>query len=218
MKMFFNTVYRKQKGTAIFMSLLVVAIATAITILWFSQIRISVRRTNQILTSQQVNLYADGVMGWAVAALKKDGNELPKILPPTKLSGGLGIISGRIDAYPLQADNIQGGSTAANQLPQQGANIPSVNNPQGTQASPSQIPQELAMASAASSMGTAGKQAMASGGIPGNEAGDVGKKFFLLRTDVKLADQYLVLYSLLHLKTVNGKTEVEVVAQSRGNT
>jgi hypothetical protein len=154
--------FYKQSGTAIFMALLVVTIVTTLSVAWFSQTKINVRRTQQMFIAEQIYLFADGVVSWGIGALKID-NTVPKILPATPIMGNTGIISGRIDDYKP--------STQQN-------------------------------------LGTATKSAMAT----------QPNQYFLLRTDVKLADQHLILYSLLQKKIIDGKVTINIIWQSRSAT
>ena len=49
-----------------------------------------------------------------------------------------------------------------------------------------------------------------------NAAASQEKEYFLLRTEVRLREQHLILYSLLHRKMVEGKIQVGVIWQSHG--
>lgn len=149
----------KQSGTAIFMALLVVAIVTALASTWFIQTRLTIRYTQELLLSEQIYLYAQGVVAWGVSALKND-DIVPKILPKTFIHEKQGIISGRIDKYPKQ-NNVIGTNT---------------------------------------------KQAMVS-----NSQG-----YYLLRTEVELLNQRLILYNLLHRVNVAGKPQITIIWQSHG--
>ncbi|GEM_PF-5014587 len=149
--------FHKQSGTAIFMALLVVTIVTAISVVWFMQTRANVRRTQQMLLSEQIYLYAEGVVDWGIGALKID-TTTPKILPPTIMTNQ-GLISGHIDDYQKK-------------------------DPSGADA-------KLSMASET-------------------------KEYFILKTNVQLANQHLILYSLLHRTIIDGKVQIGIIWQSRG--
>lgn len=151
--------FSKQSGTAIFMALLVVTIVTALASTWFIQTRLNVRDTQELLLSEQIYLYAEGVVDWGVSALKID-DTVPKILPKTFIHEKQGMISGRIDKFPKQK-NVMGVNT---------------------------------------------KQAMVSN----------LQDYFLLRTEVNLSNQRLILYSLLHRITIDGKLQITIIWQNHG--
>lgn len=146
----------KQSGTAIFMALMVVSIVTAMSIVWFTQTSLAIRRTQEIIITEQTYLYAQGVIAWGVNALKIN-TTVPKILPNTLIAERQGNISGRIDQYkPKKSDSM-----------------------------------------------VTTKQVMASG----------GEDYFLLRTEVHLSKQHLLLYSLLHRTLTNGKVQITIIWQ-----
>lgn len=64
--------HSKQSGTAIVTVLLVLAIISVIATSLMVQQRIDIRRTQQIVTANQAYRYAQGVLYWAVGAIKQD--------------------------------------------------------------------------------------------------------------------------------------------------
>ena len=99
----------KQKGTALFTALFVVAIVTTIAVGLMMQQRVLVKRTEQILTKDQAYQYAQGVVYWAKGALLIDANTAtgedipptlwPKELPPTPIANKKGMASGILYNY-----------------------------------------------------------------------------------------------------------------------
>ncbi|MDQ2993602.1 MAG: type II secretion system minor pseudopilin GspK [Pseudomonadota bacterium] len=97
----------KQRGTAIITVLLVLAIITAIATALMVQQRIDIRRTQQIVTSDQNYRYAQGVLYWAVGVIKQDTGqdavvdpnnkeEWTRSLPTTLIADKRGLIEGQL--------------------------------------------------------------------------------------------------------------------------
>lgn len=97
---------KSQSGIAILMSLLVTTVVTSLSIAWYMQNRMNIRRTQQLVVSDQSYLYSQAVVDWAIGELIIDVNvsssnkkNWPKIFSPTSISHNKGIISGSIEDY-----------------------------------------------------------------------------------------------------------------------
>lgn len=87
------------------MALIFVSIVMTLSTSWFIQTQISIHRTEQMLASSQATLCAEGVLSWAMTALKSN-TDCPKIMPRDELMPISGVISGRIDKYtPIIQEN-----------------------------------------------------------------------------------------------------------------
>ena len=102
--MFQAKLKNKQNGTAVFMALLVVTFVMAIIVIWFMQLRMATKQSQQILLSNQMFLYAQGVVSWAKDTLQNmPSTDIKKILPfpvflqETRIGVTNGTMSGRID-------------------------------------------------------------------------------------------------------------------------
>jgi general secretion pathway protein K len=88
------------KGAAIFMALLIIAIVVTIAMALIRFQQFSIRQTQMMMTSQQSYLYAQGVEDWAIGALLEESQHpntikaWPLILPPTQIANRQGSISG----------------------------------------------------------------------------------------------------------------------------
>lgn len=91
-----------QKGTALYMALLVIAIVSSLTVALLRMQNMEIRRTQMMVTSEQAYLYSQGIIAWAKGAIIKlkqnsqtqSKTKWPLILPPTALMGAEGKISG----------------------------------------------------------------------------------------------------------------------------
>lgn len=96
----------REKGTAIFTALFMVAIVSAISIALIAYQRIDVMRTRQIVVSTQAEQYSYGAIYWAISVLKNpalvasaDSTQWPKTIPPTLLEDMPGAITAELDFY-----------------------------------------------------------------------------------------------------------------------
>ena len=79
----------RQKGSAVFMALGVIAFATALSLTWFFKMRTSTEMTEVILNQSHAECFAEGALLWAEDKLIQDkvsdnGIELPKSSLPNK--------------------------------------------------------------------------------------------------------------------------------------
>lgn len=85
------------------MALLLIAITTGITVTMLRYQRLDITRTRLMITSEQAYLYAQGVVDWAIVALKLDlsipnkKTIWPMLLPPTQIADGQGKVSGLME-------------------------------------------------------------------------------------------------------------------------
>jgi len=93
--------FNKQSGNAILMALLIVAISMELATLWFAQTQANIWRTQQMLVTDQIYLYTEGVRQWGENMLQFN-NTYPIFLPATNLPIDNAIISGRIDRYIIR--------------------------------------------------------------------------------------------------------------------
>jgi general secretion pathway protein K len=120
---------KTQRGTAIFMALLVIAITASITVTMLRFQRLDIMRTQLMIHSEQAYLYAQGVIAWAAVALKQeiaksstDNTTWPMLLPPTLLPDGRGKISGVLEQAQARF-NINNFSTQINTDKNESANL-----------------------------------------------------------------------------------------------
>ena len=95
--------YRQQRGVAIVTALLIVAIATTVSVTISTRLQRDVRRTGNIVASDQAYLYTLAAESWSQRILKQDreDNEIDHLgedwaieLPPLPVEGG--FIKGRL--------------------------------------------------------------------------------------------------------------------------
>ena len=98
----------KMRGTALFMSLLIVAIVATLVATLTRLQQVNIRLTQLLLTSEQAYLYSQGVIDWAIGAIilthesTNPSVKWPLILPPTSIANGTGNIAGTLqDANAL---------------------------------------------------------------------------------------------------------------------
>ena len=111
-----------QRGTAIFMALFFVVLATSISVYWFQQTRVAVKRTQLLITSDQLYLDAQEVLDLEIALLKNTPQGKPDS-KPTKWpiiiietpSADCAILYGQIDDYQsrMNINNLTDATTKA---------------------------------------------------------------------------------------------------------
>lgn len=87
----------RQQGIALIKAMLVVALATSVAVAMVSRQQFDIRRTGNLLQTDQASLYADGVEAWAAQLLRRDvadnkvdhaGEDWASSLPPIPVEGG----------------------------------------------------------------------------------------------------------------------------------
>jgi len=95
---------RRQRGVALLTALIVVALATVAAVAMASRQQYDIRRTGNLLQSEQAGQYALGVEAWAGQVLRRDrkngdtdnlGEDWATVLPPLEVDGG--HLAGRIE-------------------------------------------------------------------------------------------------------------------------
>lgn len=129
----------KQRGTAIVTVLLVLAVISVIATSLMVQQRIDIRRTQQIVTANQVYRYAQGVTFWAAGVIKEDNVQNAEVAKnqeewlktlDTKISEGNPAIIGGTLIRLEQRFNLNGlekGNTSADFLKYMKDNLPEMN-------------------------------------------------------------------------------------------
>lgn len=99
-----NVACRRQDGVALITAVLVVALATTAAVAMVSRQQVDIRRTGNLLETEQAMLYAQGAEDWAAQILVRDrkdnqrdhlGEDWAIVLPPLPVEGGQ--ISGAIE-------------------------------------------------------------------------------------------------------------------------
>jgi type II secretory pathway component PulK len=90
------------QGTAIFMALLIIVIVASITTVLLRTQHIDVKRTQMLVTAEEIYLYSQAVLDWAAGRLQKDlettynTSAWPLLLPATTIADGQGKIAGTL--------------------------------------------------------------------------------------------------------------------------
>lgn len=99
---------RSERGTAIFMALLIIVIVASITSVLLRNQHIDIKRTQMLVTAEETYLYSQRVLDWAAGLMQKNfdttynTNAWPLQFPPTTIADGQGKIAGTlIDAEGL---------------------------------------------------------------------------------------------------------------------
>lgn len=88
----------RQTGAAVLMALLVVVIVMAYSTFWFAETRIGVERTDEMIVSEQMHLYAEFISCWAMEALSAE-TAFPKVFILPDFEGRGVLLLGRIEKY-----------------------------------------------------------------------------------------------------------------------
>lgn len=268
-----------QTGTAVFMALLILVLVTTMSVAWFMQSSVIIRSTEQMLTSEKMNLLSQSVVDWAISTVvissQNENTIWPKIFSEYKMADSQAIISGSVDDYQSRininrltnketqnafmkllsilrvniseknalalrdeiiawitpVDSITPAMIAINsQYNKKNPSYRAANRPlqsvselrliQGVTPSlylsirpylcalPPKISPNLIFASPVVRQAFDVKAASLATFKP--------SEYFIVRSDVRLSNQYLVLYTLLHKTMLNNKAQVGIVWQSRG--
>jgi len=274
--------FRSQRGTAIFMALFFVVLVTSLSITWYLQSRVAVKRTLLTLTADQAYSASQGMLYFELALLK---NTLHKsqtgeatswpILIPEKISPEGTVSYGRIEDYQarLNINNLTDANTKAAFIRLLTALDPATNQDSAAQLAaavvawitpsnlltplmkemnqsyasynpayraanrPVHIISELRLVKGVSASiftalepyvcalppKTAINLKHSSAAVvlaynlpPQNAPSVVMSEFFLVRTDIVLKNQHLVLSTLVHIDPENKENKIDIVWQSRG--
>lgn len=236
----------KQRGTAVFTALLVVAIAASVAVAIMTQQRIDIRRTEQLLLAEAAREQARGVLFWAMGALKNIENieqqTWPMLLPTTLLEDKRGVVQGQISNFTtlLNANDVESKPTEWMTLltslpePMDQSQAQSLlqairewTNSGKTLADenylsfkPPYVPAHRPFISISELRLVQGVSAPVYRALSERVAvypkGDSGS-YFLVRADVLFGQQPLTVYSLLQRTLAEGKVTVNVLWQSRGS-